>query len=257
MGWQCPACVKEGARVSPTMRWRPGRAGRLGSTRITPGVIALIVANVAMYVWQQHNPAWTLDHLALQPVSVHYQHEWWQLITSAFLHENVTHIGFNMVMLAIVGPPVEAEMGTVRFLLLYLLSAVGGSVAFYLLVPLQEFGIGASGAIFGVMGAYYVIARLRGWDVQQITALVVVNIVYGFVLPGVAWQAHVGGLLVGAAVCLGLMYVPGRPAVGAASGWGRRAGTGVASVVQAAAVVVAASVVLGLLVQLPPGHVNI
>ena len=259
VGWQCPSCVREGARISPTVRWRPGRAGRLGVTRVTPVVIGLIVANVAMYVWQEHNRFWVATHLWLLPLGVHYQHRWWQLITSAFLHENLTHIGLNMLTLAIVGPAVEAEIGKLRFLAVYLLSAVGGSVAFYLLVPVNEYGLGASGAIFGIMGAYYVLARLRGWEVQQITGLLAINVIYGFISPGVAWQAHLGGLVVGAAVCLGLMYVPGR--LGAGPGAGRRpsvrAGSATAAVVQGTAVVVAAAVVLGLLAQLPPGHVNI
>lgn len=248
--------------MSPTVRWRPRQGGRLGSTRITPVVIAIIVVNVLMYLWEEHDLIWVETHFALQPFAVHYQHKWYQLITSAFIHENVTHIALNMITLAIVGPPVEAEIGRLRFAALYLLAAVGGSVAFYLLVPLDEYGLGASGAIFGVMGAYFVLARLRGWEVQQITALLAINLVYSFLSPGVAWQDHLGGLAVGAVVCFGLVFRPRPSGAGWSTGPGRfsgagRSAAGVATIVQGVAVSVATLVVLGLLAQLPPGHVNV
>lgn len=228
---------------------RPRPAGRLGSTRVTPVVAALIAFNVAVYIWEQGNLLAREDRFAMWPIGVHFYHQWYRLISAAFLHANFEHILFNMVTLAIVGPPVEAEAGKTRFSVLYLLSALGGSVGSYLLSPPNEAGIGASGAIFGVMGAYFVIARLRGWELRSITAIVVVDMVLSVTSPGIDWRAHLGGLVTGAVVCFGLLAAP-RGAVTAN-------GSPVGRVVQATAVTIAVLAALALLVQLPPGHVNL
>ena len=248
VGWQCSNCVKAGARISPTVRWRPKSPGRLGATRITPMVVLLIVINAAVYVWEETNFTRAELRFSLWPARVHYVHEWYRLITNAFLHANAEHIIFNMITLAIIGPAVEAEVGRVRFLVIYLISAIGGSVVFDILAPSNELGLGASGAVFGVMGAYYVLARLRRWDVQTITTLLIVNIIFSFVAPGVAWQDHLGGVIVGAAVCFGLVATP--------RSWGPRP-TEVVQVVHGLAVVIASLVVLGLLAMVPVGHVNL
>jgi membrane associated rhomboid family serine protease len=251
VGWQCAQCVHQDAPNTPVTRWRPqpgGRSGgRLGATRMTPVVIVLIVVNVVAYLYEiRHRTLSFESRYFLVPGLVH--DHWYSVLTSAFLHDpsNPSHIVLNMVSLAIVGPPVEAEMGKARFLAVYLLSAVGGSVGFYLLAPLNEAGFGASGAIFGLMGAYLVIARLRGWPTQSIIGLLVINAVFSF-SGGVAWQDHLGGLLAGCAMTLGLTWTP------------RRAGrpSDMAVLVQGLAVVVAGIAVLVLLLQLPAGHVNV
>lgn len=248
VGWQCSSCVREGHRRSPVVRWRPSSSsGRLGNTRVTPMVIALIVINVVAYLYEQRHLNFGFEtKYFLVPALVHTH--WYSLITSAFLHASGTHILLNMISLAIVGPPVEAEVGRIRFLLIYLLSALGGSVAFYLLAPANSLGVGASGAIFGLLGSYFVIAKLRGWQTQSIMVLLVVNVLYSFT-GGIAWQAHLGGLVVGSLATLGLMWIPARARFAGASE--------TAQVVQGLAVVIAGVVLLGLLVQIPPGHVNI
>lgn len=227
-----------------------GQAGRLGSTRVTPVVIALIVVNVAAYLYEQRHLNVPFEtRYFLVPALVHTH--WYSLITSAFLHANGMHILLNMISLAIVGPPVEAEVGRLRFLVIYLMSALGGSVVFYLLAPATEFGVGASGAIFGLLGSYFVIAKLRGWQTQSIVALLVVNVIYSFT-GGIAWQDHLGGLAMGGLVTLGLMWAPG-----AGSGSGSGSGSQMAQVVQGTAVLIAGLVVLVLLLQIQPGHVNL
>lgn len=247
VGWQCSSCVRAGHRISPTVRWRPRSRGRLGATRITPVVIAIIVVNAGVYLWEETNFFQAEQRFSLWPLRVHYVHEWYRLLTNAFLHANAEHIILNMITLAIIGPAVEAEVGPVRFLAIYLLAAIGGSVAYDILAPPNQLGLGASGAIFGVMGAYYVLARLRRWDVQTITSLLVINIVFSFVVPGIAWQDHLGGLIVGGAVCFGLVATP--------RSWGPRPSE-VVQVVQGLAVVIASLVALGLLAMVPVGHVN-
>ncbi len=125
----------------------------------------------------------------------------WTLVTAAFVHSptSVWHILFNMYALVIVGPVLEYSVGRWRFLALYLLSAFGGSVAVLLLAP-ASFVIGASGAIFGLFAAYFVVQRGLGQNPMQILIVVVLNLVIGFITPGVSWQAHIGGLVVGGVV---------------------------------------------------------
>jgi membrane associated rhomboid family serine protease len=243
VGWQCAGCVKQGARISPTVRWRPRSPGRLGSTRMTPVVLGLIIVNTAIYLWEQTKLTHNIVRFGLWPYQIHYQHQWYRMVTSPFLHASVTHIFLNMLTLAIVGPPVEAELGRFRFLAVYLASALGGSVCSYLLGPLNEVGVGASGAIFGVMGAYFVLARRNRWDTSTILALIVINLVISFADPTIDWRAHVGGLIVGGAVGHGLARTTERrrpPAVSVAAG---------------VAVFAAAVVPLVLLSLLPPGQV--
>jgi membrane associated rhomboid family serine protease len=135
--------------------------------------------------------------------------EWYRMLTSAFLHEQLFHIGFNMLALWILGPNLEAALGRVRFLALYLISALAGSTLSYLLAPENQFSLGASGAIFGLFGALAVLMRRMRYDMRPIGVLLAINLVITF-MPGlnIAWQAHLGGLIAGAAIAYGLVHAP-------------------------------------------------
>ena len=126
----------------------------------------------------------------------------WRMITYAFVHSpgSLLHIGLNMLSLFLFGPLLERGVGKGRFIALYLVSALGGAVAVLLLVPGTSV-LGASGAIFGLLGAFFVIQRKLGGNTVQLMVVIGINLVIGF-LPGtnISWQAHVGGLLAGAAV---------------------------------------------------------
>ena len=224
-------------------------------------VIALIVVNAVIYLWEMSShagyfvsqglPPRLCANLAecrfgMWPDAVHHD-QWYRLFTAPFLHANITHILFNMITLAIVGSPVEAELGKVRFLTVYLLSALGGSVASYLLSSSNELGVGASGAIFGLMGAYFVLARRRGWEIVNIGALIVVNLVIGFASATIDWRAHVGGLITGAVVTLGLAHSYDL----------RRGASRTVEVAAGTATTVVVAAVLAGLTLLPPGHVNL
>ena len=128
----------------------------------------------------------------------------WRMITALFVHSqgSLLHILFNMFSLFIFGPLLEGMVGRVRFLGLYLISGLGGSAAVLLLAPTTPV-VGASGAIFGLFGAFFVIQRKLGGNSTQLLVIIGINLVIGF-LPGtnIAWQAHVGGLVVGSAVAL-------------------------------------------------------
>jgi membrane associated rhomboid family serine protease len=261
VGWQCRSCVREGARRAPVTRWRASSGGRLGNSRLTPAVIALIVVNVVVYLWEtntkvvEYAPTWlprpvlcpsAICHYSLVPAGVHHG-QWYRLLTAAFLHANFSHILFNMLTLAIIGSAVEAEFGSIRFMALYVASALGGSVASYLLSKPYVFGLGASGAIFGLMGAYFVMARYKRWETGTIVGLIVINLIITFADSNIDWRAHLGGLVTGAAVGFGMMRVSSR----------RETRTEASEVGAGVAIAVAAVVVLSLLSLLPPGHLNV
>lgn len=130
--------------------------------------------------------------------------EWWRLLTAAFLHGGVLHIALNLVVLAVLGPPLEQLLGWRRFVPLYLLSAIGGNVAAFALQSPGQVTFGASGAIYGLFGAYYLIARRLRLETGAIVATIAINLVLSVVIPHISLVGHVGGLVTGAVV--GLAY---------------------------------------------------
>ncbi|MDQ3030073.1 MAG: rhomboid family intramembrane serine protease, partial [Actinomycetota bacterium] len=130
------------------------------------------------------------------------------LITATFLHAGVVHLLLNMFALAALGPQLETALGRLRFAALYLLSALGGSVAAFLLASPTTPSVGASGAIFGLFGAYYVVVRRLGGSTGSILGLLAVNLVITFTLPFIDWRAHLGGLVTGTVIAAVLAYAP-------------------------------------------------
>ena len=218
VGQQCVECIKEGGR---TVR-RP--TGVFGGRAVSGAVVTytLVALNVAFYLAEWIYPK-IVDYLDLigsaydpkihSVVGVAHG-EYYRLLTSAFLHEQglsgfgPLHIIFNMWALILVGPALERLLGRSRFLAVYLLSALGGAVMFYLLAPAIEPGLGASGAIFGLFGAYFVVARRLRVDSRSIVFLIVLNLVISFAVAGIAWQAHVGGLITGGLLTAAYVYAP-------------------------------------------------
>jgi membrane associated rhomboid family serine protease len=126
--------------------------------------------------------------------------EWWRLLTAAFLHGSVLHIGLNMLMLWWIGAPVEEALGRGRFLGLYLVSALAGSAGALMFAP-QAFTVGASGAIFGILGAALVFERQRNYVLGgSALSIIVLNLVLTFAVPNISIGGHLGGL-VGGALC--------------------------------------------------------
>jgi membrane associated rhomboid family serine protease len=201
-------CVAAAARTArPTHTVFGGRV-RAGRPVVTITIIALCVAS---FVVQWGSDAWT--HALWFAPSIG-QDEPYRFVTAAFLHSprSLAHIGFNMLALWMVGPYLEQALGRWRFVTLYLMSAVGGSVAAVVLAPLvggwNTATVGASGAVFGLFGAVLVVLRRLGRDAGGIVGVLVINGVLSFVLPGIAWQAHLGGLVVGAALGAAYAYAP-------------------------------------------------
>jgi membrane associated rhomboid family serine protease len=139
--------------------------------------------------------------------------QWYRLLTNTFLHEppgdgiGILHILFNMWALIVVGPTLERSLGRVRFVTVYLVSALGGSVLYYLLAGPYSPALGASGAIFGLFGAYFVVARKLRVDARGVIALIVINLAISFT-GGIAWQAHVGGLIAGSLLTAAFVWAP-------------------------------------------------
>ena len=199
VGHHCAVCLDEGRQtmrqVRP-MRWQsPG--GRLAGG-VGPVAATLVAANVGAFILQLIDPS--IDfRFANVPFAVG-GGQYYRLITAAFLHGGVLHLALNMFAIVVVGKEVEAALGRVRFLALYLTSALGGSVAFYLFGSPGALALGASTATFGLFGALFVLARARQIDTRQIVMLIVLNLFLGAVIPGIDNLGHVGGLVTGAAV---------------------------------------------------------
>jgi membrane associated rhomboid family serine protease len=136
----------------------------------------------------------------------------WRMLTAAFLHSQgfLLHIVLNMYTLWIFGQALEPLLGRIRFLAVYVISAIGGSVGYLLLTPDYPISgvVGASGAIFGLFGAMLVVQRHRGGETKQLWVLIAINGVIGFFIPNIAWQAHLGGLITGGLAAAAIAYAP-------------------------------------------------
>jgi membrane associated rhomboid family serine protease len=203
VGHQCVDCVSEGARTTRQPRTRFGGAQRGPAPVVT---YVLIAVNVVMFVLQTVS-AQVEDALEMQSPAVA-DGELWRLLTSAFLHYGPTHILFNMWALYVVGPPLESALGRSRYIALYFMSALGGSVLVYLLSPTGASTAGASAAVFGLFGATFVVARRLRLDVRGVVFLIVANLVITFLIPNISWQGHIGGLVTGAAIAAAYAYAP-------------------------------------------------
>jgi membrane associated rhomboid family serine protease len=205
VGFQCPVCVKEGRSSAP----RTVSGARLVHR---PGIVSyvLVAANILVYLLHGNGQAHQADW-ALWPVGVKYSDQYYRLFTAGFVHFSILHIGLNMLVLATVGPQLEALLGRWRFAALYLVSLAGSSALSYLLLPVGTIAGGASGAIFGLMGGLFVVARRMNLDTRQLNGWIIYSLVFSF-LPGlnVDWRGHIGGLITGAAVTYGLVHAPRR-----------------------------------------------
>jgi membrane associated rhomboid family serine protease len=214
VGQQCVECVREAGRTTR----RPTGAFGGGLTSGATVTWTLVAVNVVCYLAEIffENPVLNDGVLfgRLGPTLGVANGQVYRLLSNAFLHEPIgsglglLHIVFNMWALIVVGPSLERLLGRVRYLTVYLVSALAGSVLFYLIAAPEASALGASGAIFGLFGAWFVLARRLRLDPRQIIILIVINLGISFAVPGIAWQAHVGGLIAGAALTAAYAYAP-------------------------------------------------
>jgi membrane associated rhomboid family serine protease len=208
VGHQCEECVREGAKAVRQPRTVFGGPQQRTTPVITYGLIAI---NVVMFVLETVSSG-VQSELALRSPAVA-NGDLYRLLTSAFMHYGLTHLLFNMYALFIVGPPLEVWLGRLRFGALYALSALGGSVLVYLLAPLNAATAGASGAVFGLFGASFVVGKRLNLDVRWVIGLIAINLAFTFVIPllggqNISWQGHIGGLVTGALVAASYAYAP-------------------------------------------------
>jgi membrane associated rhomboid family serine protease len=215
VGFQCPDDVRLGQEGGRPARTAFG--GRLSTDtgRLTIGLVGLNVL-VQLATLARPDLVDRFGNLALAAtgdgtlVGVA-QGQWYRLLTAAFLHAGWFHLLTNMFALITVGPQLEAALGRTRFLTLYVLAALGGSTLSYLLSAPNQLGVGASGAIFGLFGAFYVVLKRMGGETGQVVALIAINLVITFAVPIIDWRAHLGGLVTGAVVAAVFAYSPRGP----------------------------------------------
>ena len=224
VGFQCPECVNEGARST-----RSGRTAYGGRRSGNPALTSQVLIGINVAVWAlilitggTRSPwSYTLGlHTGTfrAPVQGGVQvfqglldGAYWQPLTAMFTHVEVWHIGFNMLALWFLGPQLEAAVGRARFLALYLLSGLVGSLFVYWFAPAYSLTIGASGAIFGLMGGLLVIALKVKADVRQLLMWIGLNFLITVVGRGfISWQGHLGGVIGGVLVGAIIAYAPRR-----------------------------------------------
>jgi len=123
--------------------------------------------------------------------------EWYRLITVALVHGGIFHLGFNLYALMALGNPVELAFGKSRFLVIFFVSLVSGSLLSSFLATPYQYSVGVSGAVFGLFGAFAVVSKRYGLEIKSIAVIVIINFAMGFVIGGVDWRAHLGGLIGG------------------------------------------------------------
>ena len=202
VGFQCPECVASAQVALPKTRFG-------GSFNTVPKVTrAILISCISIFLISLllgGIRAFAIS-FGMIPAAIA-QGEWWRLLTSTLLHGSILHLLFNMYALYWLGPQLERSLGHVRFAALYVLSALGGSVASYWFSDLNTVSVGASGAIFGLITATIVIGRETRADVSQLVVLLGLNVIIGFLQPGIDWRAHFGGAVIGALVAL--LYTKG------------------------------------------------
>ncbi|MDH6576408.1 rhomboid family intramembrane serine protease [Kitasatospora sp. MAP5-34] len=215
VGFHCPECVGGGARQVRAATTRFG--GRpVGDEALVTKI--LIGINLLVFVLTQYvHPEW---RQLLSVFSYPSQNgapalgvaagpdQWYRLVSAMFVHLSEFHIGANMVSLWVLGPQLEKVLGRLRFLGLYFVSGVVGNALVFLASDGNAYSAGASGAIFGLLGATAVLFRASRVPLGPVIALLVFNLVITFSVPQIDWRAHVGGLVAGTIAGVGLMYAP-------------------------------------------------
>jgi membrane associated rhomboid family serine protease len=214
VGMRCPECANQRTKVT---RGVPSGVS-LGRY---PATIALVAINTAVFLAEVASGSGGLGEVTSSLIpefglfgpSVA-EGEWYRLLTSGFIHEGFFHIFGNMLLLYFLGRILEPGIGTARFLLIYFVSLFAGSLGVLISTP-DSLSIGASGAVFGILAATFVIARGRGVDAlaSSVGILIIFNLAVSFGIPGISIGAHIGGLIAGAA-CAGLIVAGERGMLG-------------------------------------------
>jgi membrane associated rhomboid family serine protease len=204
VGYQCVDCVGEGGY--------PRARSRAASAAVIPLLIGINVAIFGATVLQsgslaRNDAAPLFQQWALSPLAVA-DGQWWRLLTAGFLHFGVIHLAFNMIALWVIGRDLEQVLGRARFLIVYLVSLLGGSLAVFLFAAQNSLTAGASGAVFGLMGGLAVVLVRMRLSPRPALTIILVNVIISFVVPGISILGHLGGLAFGALTTAGMVYTP-------------------------------------------------
>ncbi|OEV14027.1 rhomboid family intramembrane serine protease [Streptomyces nanshensis] len=219
VGFQCPECVRTGsgtghapsASMPRTLAGGVIAADRRLITKILLGLNVAVFIAVLVAGDRLVNSLLLFGQAVAQPygpVEGVAAGQWYRLLTSMFLHQEVWHVAMNMLGLWFLGPPLEAALGRLRYTALYLLSGLGGSALTFLVSAPGQASLGASGAIFGLFGATAVLMRRLNYDMRPILILLGINLVFTFTWQGISWQAHIGGLVTGALIAYAMVHAP-------------------------------------------------
>jgi membrane associated rhomboid family serine protease len=221
VGFQCPECVRSGSGTGHAPSASRPRTLAGGTLTDDPRLLTKILIGLCMAAYlaqmtmgDSFTDRFDLIGRAIMPalgfgeLQGVAEGQWYRMLTSMFLHGSVIHILSNMLSLWWIGGPLEAALGRVRFLALYVVSGLAGSALTYLIAEPNQPSLGASGAIFGLFGAMAVLVRRQRYDMRPIIALLVINLIITFGWSGIAWQAHVGGLVAGVLIGYGMVHAP-------------------------------------------------
>jgi membrane associated rhomboid family serine protease len=200
VGFQCHECVKAGNQGVRVARTVTGGALRTNTGTVTNLIIAI---NVGIFFLVQVSPT-SLSRLWMQGYAVSENGDWYRLISAAFLHQQTFHIAMNMFVLWMFGRPLEAQLGPARYAATYLICGLGGSTASYLFDAPATPSLGASGAVFGLIGTLLVVERRFGSNTGGVLIYLAILLLPGMLISNVDWHGHIGGLVTGFA--LGALY---------------------------------------------------
>jgi membrane associated rhomboid family serine protease len=211
VGYQCVDCVAQDTRSQPRTLALPWAQ----ASTYPVVVLTLIAINVMIFVvtvaqagsLPGNADAQLFQQWALQPGAVG-QGAWWQLLTAGFLHIGPLHLAFNMIALWVIGRDLEQVLGRARFLAVYLVSLLGGSLAVLLFANPAIPTAGASGAVFGLMGGLAVVLMRLRLSPRPALTIILLNLIISFVVPNISILGHLGGLAFGTAITALMVYGP-------------------------------------------------
>jgi membrane associated rhomboid family serine protease len=225
VGFQCPECVRDGSRVVRQARTIAGGRPHPRQGVVTASLIGvcIVMFGLQKLVGQAFTDRMDLQAMAQQVASLpSARHigvaygEWYRLVSSMFVHVNLIHLAVNMLSLWWIGVPVESRLGRSRYLAVYFVCGIAGSAAAYAGLAAYGSSAGASGAIFGLLGVLAVLAYRERLNMQPVITIILLNLIFDFSVPGISWQAHVGGLVSGLVLGAALAYAPRSRAVASA-----------------------------------------
>lgn len=189
VGFQCPECANQKSNII--------NVRSQSAISLMPQVTrAIIGANIAVYIANFVLGIAGAESFGMIPAMIAHG-QWYRLLTAAFLHGGLLHIAFNMYALYFLGPDLERFFGRMRFAVIYFVAALGGGVASYYFSDINTVSVGASGAIFGLMAASIAVGHEVRGDIRQYVSLFAINVMIGFMSPGIDWRAHLGGAIAG------------------------------------------------------------